>query len=389
MRDERRLVIRHTIEGAAADLRALSLAIHDHPELNFEEHFAHGVLTDFLHNAGFHVERGAFGLPTAFRASVGEGSPCVAVLCEYDALPEIGHACGHNLIAAAGVAAGLALKAAAPPGTVVVLGTPAEEGGGGKALLLERGAFEGVDAAMMVHPAPGHSVWPMVIGVEALDVQFFGRAAHAAMAPHDGVNALDALVLAFNAVALLRQQLPPDTRVHGVITKGGTKPNIIPDHTAAELYVRAKTLPDLEALKERVLACFEGAARATGCRLEVRWPGPRFRELRTNDPLAARYARHLEALGVALPPRGMNPLDRTPISTDMGNVSHALPAIHPLFAIETEAGNHTPAFAEAARSASAHRAMLVAATAMAETAFDCFVDPSLLPEARAAFDTVA
>lgn len=389
MRDERRLVIRHTIENASSDLRTLSLAIHDHPELNFEEHFAHSLLTDFLHDAGFRVERGAFGLPTAFRASVGEGAPCIAVLCEYDALPEIGHACGHNLIAAAGVAVGLALKAAAPSGTVLVLGTPAEEGGGGKVLMLERGAFEGVDAAMMVHPAPGHSAWPLVIGVEALEAQFFGRSAHAAMAPHDGVNALDAMVLAFNGVALLRQQLPTDTRVHGVITKGGTKPNIIPDHTAAELYVRARTLSDLESLKQRVVACFDGAARATGCRLEIRWPGPRFRELRTNDPVAARYTRHLEALGVTVSPRGMNPLDRMPISTDMGNVSHAVPAIHPLFAIDTEAGNHTPTFAEAARSTSAHRAMLLAATALAETAFDCYVDPALLREARAAFDAVA
>ncbi|MCS6801210.1 MAG: M20 family metallopeptidase [Chloroflexota bacterium] len=385
MRDERRLVLRQTIESAAADLRALSLAIHDHPELNFEERFAHALLTDFLHDAGFHVERGAYGLPTAFRASVGEGSPCVAVLCEYDALPEIGHACGHNLIAAAGVAAGLALKAAAPAGTVVVLGTPAEEGGGGKVVMLERGAFDGVDVAMMVHPAPGHSAWPNVIGVEALEAQFFGRSAHAAMAPHEGVNALDAMVLAFNAVALLRQQLPPDTRVHGVITRGGTKPNIIPDHTAAELYVRARHPHELDRLKERVVACFDGAARATGCRLEVRWPGPRFRDLRTNDPLAARYVSHLEALGVTVPPRGDNPLDRMLLSTDMGNVSYAVPAIHPLFRIETEGGNHTPAFAEAARSMEAHRAMLLAATAMAETAFDCFVDPALLNQARAAF----
>ncbi|GIW06674.1 MAG: amidohydrolase [Dehalococcoidia bacterium] len=388
MRDERRMVIRHTIEGASSDLRSISLAIHEHPELNFEERFAHALLTDFLHDAGFRVERSAFGLATAFRATVGEGRPCVAVLCEYDALPEIGHACGHNLIAAAGVAAGLALKAAGAPGTVVVLGTPAEEGGGGKVFMLERGAFDGVDAAMMVHPAPGHSVWPNVIGVESLAVEFFGRAAHAAMAPFEGLNALDAMVLAFNGVALLRQQLRPNTRVHGVITRGGAKPNIIPDYTAAELYVRARRQAELEELKAKVVACFEGAARATGCRLEVRWTGPRFSDLRTNDPLAGRYASHLEALGVSIPPRGANPLDQTPISTDMGNVSHAVPAIHPLFAIPTEGGNHTPAFAEAARSEAAHRAMLRAATALAETAFDCLIDAELLRGSREAFERV-
>jgi amidohydrolase len=386
MGDQQRQALAQTIQSAASDLRALSLAIHDHPELNFEERHAHALLTKFLDDAGFRVERGAYDLPTAFRATVGEGRPCIALLCEYDALPEIGHACGHNLIAAAGVAAGLALKAAAPAGTVVVLGTPAEEGGGGKVLMLERGAFDDIDVAMMVHPAPGHSAWPNVIGVETLRVDFFGRAAHAAMAPFEGLNALDALVLAFNAIGLLRQQLRPDTRVHGVITRGGAKPNIIPDHTAAELYVRARTRAELEDLKGRVVACFEGAARATGCRLEVQWPGPRFSDLRTNDPLASRYVAHLEELGVIVPPRGANPLDRTPLSTDMGNVSHALPAIHPLFAIETEGGNHTPAFAEAARTKQAHEAMLLAATAMAATALDCYLDPELLSRARHAFD---
>ncbi|MFN8534483.1 MAG: M20 family metallopeptidase [Dehalococcoidia bacterium] len=365
------------IEDTSGDLRALSLSIYDNPELNFEEVHAHAVLTDFLDERGFAVERGAFGLPTAFRARVGEGSPAVAILCEYDALPEIGHACGHNLIATAGVAAALAVKAAQPAGTLVVLGTPAEEGGGGKVFMIERGAFEGIDAAMMVHPAPGHSAWPNVIGVEAVEVQYFGRNAHAAMAPYEGLNALDALVLAYNAIAVLRQQLRPDTRVHGVITRGGAKPNIIPDHTAAEFYLRARNETELAELRERVYACFEGAAVATGCRFELRPTGPRFADLATSDPIAGRYAAHARTLGIAIPPRGVNPLDRTPISTDMGNVSYVVPSIHPLFGIETSAGNHTPEFAEAAGSEAAHQAMLVAASAMAETALDLLNDASL------------
>lgn len=365
------------IEDTSGDLRALSLSIYDNPELNFEEVHAHAVLTDFLDERGFAVERGAFGLPTAFRARVGEGSPAVAILCEYDALPEIGHACGHNLIATAGVAAALAVKAAQPAGTLVVLGTPAEEGGGGKVFMIERGAFEGIDAAMMVHPAPGHSAWPNVIGVEAVEVQYFGRNAHAAMAPYEGLNALDALVLAYNAIAVLRQQLRPDTRVHGVITRGGAKPNIIPDHTAAEFYLRARNETELAELRERVYACFEGAAVATGCRFELRPTGPRFADLATSDPIAGRYAAHARTLGIAIPPRGVNPLDRTPISTDMGNVSYVVPSIHPLFGIETSAGNHTPEFAEAAGSEAAHQAMLVAASAMAETALDLLNGASL------------
>ncbi|MCL6648540.1 MAG: M20 family metallopeptidase [Chloroflexi bacterium] len=379
-------VLVQTIEAAAADLRTLSLSIHDHPELNFEEHHAHAVLTEFLASAGFQVERQAYGLATAFVARWGEGSPCVAVLCEYDALPQIGHACGHNLIAAAGVAAGLALKARVRQGTVLVLGTPAEEGGGGKVLLIERGAFAGVDAALMVHPAPMHTAWPLVLAVEGVEVEFHGRAAHAAMAPHEGTNALDALVLAYNAIAVLRQQLRPDVRIHGIITRGGTKPNIIPDLSAGEFYLRARSEEALADLRQRVLACFEGAAHATGCRLVHRWPGPRFRDLKTNAPLAERYVAYGRARGFAIPlPGQQGPLDQQPLSTDMGNVSYVVPAIHPLFAIETEGGNHTPAFAEAARSEQAHRAMLDAAIALAATALDCYEDPALLAAARAAF----
>ncbi len=372
------------IDAARDDLRALSLDLHAHPELNFQEHYAHAALVAFLAARGFTVEPSVGGLATAFRARAGAGPPVVAFCCEYDALPEIGHACGHNLIAAAGVAAGLGLRAVldSVPGTVLVLGTPAEEGGGGKIELLRAGVLAGIDAALMVHPATQDSAWPAISALQQLEVAFHGVAAHAAAYPWEGVNALDAMILAYNAIAALRQQLPPDARVHGVITRGGTKPNIIPDHTAAEFYVRAGTRASLAALTPRVLACFQGAAAATGCRLEHRWSGPPYSDLRTNDPLAAAYADHARALGVPVPPREAGGFAG---STDMGNVSYALPAIHPMFRIDATGGNHTPAFTAAAATPAAHAAMLTAARAMAATALDVLTSPDLRARMQAAF----
>lgn len=298
--------VRELIQGRAGELEAVSLGIHANPELNFQEYHAHGLLADLLERNGFQVARGAYEMPTAFCAVAGSGSPTVAVLCEYDALPEIGHACGHNLIAASGAAAGLALKEVLGDGngTVVVLGSPAEEGGGGKVFMIERGAFEGVDAAMMLHPSPNDGAWPSVNAIQTLEVEFHGRNAHAAARPQEGINALDAMIAAYNAISMLRQQMTPDARVHGVITKGGVKPNIIPDHTAAEFYVRAADDAKLEDLKQRVLACFEGAATATGCRLEVRWTGRPYSNLTTNTPLAECYVENARTLGKTLPPRG-------------------------------------------------------------------------------------
>jgi amidohydrolase len=376
---------RAVIQAHAKDLEALSLDIHAHPELNFREYHAHGLLAGFLERNGFTVARGAYEMPTAFCAVAGSGSPTVAVLCEYDALPEIGHACGHNLIAASGVAAGLALKETLGDGngTVVVLGSPAEEGGGGKVFMIERGAFDGIDAAMMLHPSPNDGAWPTVNAIQTLEVEFFGRNAHAAARPHEGINALDAMIAAYNAVSMLRQQMTPDARVHGVITKGGVKPNIIPDHTAAEFYVRAADDAKLEDLKRRVLACFEGAATATGCRLEARWTGRPYSNLTTNAPLAECYVENARLLGKTLPPRGAGASGGP--STDMGNVSHVVPSIHPMFAIPTEAGNHTPGFTAAAATPEAHEAMRTAATALAMTALDVFMRPEVLEAARKDF----
>jgi amidohydrolase len=379
--------VQRAIDQVSEDLRSLSLSIHGTPELNFEEVHAHQVLTDYLEGNGFAVERGAYEMPTAFRAVAGSGSPIVAVLCEYDALPGIGHACGHNLIAASGIAAGLALKEVVGDGngTVVVLGSPAEEGGGGKVFMVERGAFEGVDAAMMLHPTPGDAAWPNIIAIQTLEVEYFGKNAHAAAFPHQGVNALDALVLAYNAVSLLRQQLTSDVRVHGVIRHGGDKPNIIPDHTAAEFYLRARDDRGLEELKRRVLACFEGAATATGCRLEHRWVGKPYSNMATCNPLAEAYVENARSIGKQLPARGAGPLDAIPGSTDMGNVSHVVPSIHPMFGIHTRAGNHTPEFTAAAATPEAHDAMLTAAKAMAMTALDVLFRPDLREAAKEDF----
>ena len=376
--------VRRAIDAAAGELRDLSLEVHAHPELNFAEERAHRLLTDYLERQGFAVQRGAYGMPTAFEARAGSGDPVVAVLCEYDALPGIGHACGHNLIAVAGVAAGLGAAAALGDGqgAVLVLGSPAEEGGGGKIELIERGAFKPVAAAMMAHPAPRDGVWPSINALQTLEVEFHGRPAHAAVQPWDGRNALDALILAYNGVSALRQQLPPDARVHGVITRGGDKPNIIPSRTAAEFYVRAAQESGLDDLKARVLACFQGAAEATGCALQHRWVGPLYSHLTTNDPLAEAYVRNAEWLGKRLPPRNAS---FSGGSTDMGNVSHVVPSIHPMYAIATEAGNHTPEFTVAAATLEAHQETMTAAKAMALTLVSVCRDSALLDQVRARF----
>ncbi len=370
------------IDQISEDLRATSLSIHGNPELGFQEHHAHRVLTDYLEQNGFAVTRGAYEMPTAFRAVAGNGEPTVAVLCEYDALPEIGHACGHNLIAVTGVAAGMAVKEVVGEenGTVVVLGSPAEEGGGGKILMIERGAFESVDVALLLHPSPHDGIRGVLTGVQRCTVEYFGRNAHAAARPEEGLNALDALVLAYNAISVLRQQITPDARIHGVITKGGVRPNIIPDHTAADFLVRATDDARLEDLRRRVQACFEGAATATGCRVEVQWSERPYRPMATNGTLARAFHENAALMGWSLP----SPDQEIPVgaSSDMGNVSHVVPSIQPTYAIPCEAGNHNAGFTAAAATPEAHAAALRAAKALAMTALDALFRPDVLDAAR-------
>jgi amidohydrolase len=375
------------IDQISEDLRAISLSIHGNPELGFQEQHAHRVLTDYLEQSGFAVTRGAYEMPTAFRAVAGSGGPVVAVLCEYDALPEIGHACGHNLIAITGIAAGAAAKEVIGDGegTVVVLGSPAEEGGGGKILMIERGAFDDVDVALLLHPSPRDGVRPALTGVRRCTVEFFGRNAHAAARPEEGINALDALVLAYNAISVLRQQVTTDARIHGVITKGGVRPNIIPDHTAADFLVRATDDARLEDLRQRVHACFEGAATATGCRVEVRWDDRPYRPMATNGPLARAFHENAALMGWSLP----SPNQETPsgASSDMGNVSHVVPSIQPSYAIPCQAGNHNPGFTAAAATPEAHAAALRAAKALAMTALDALFRLEVLDAAKQEFHT--
>lgn len=389
--EARKQVARNVIDATSEELRHVSLSIHGKPELNFEEHHAHELLTDYLDSKGFHVERGAYGMPTAFKAVTGSGSPTIAVLCEYDALPGIGHACGHNLIAIAGLATGLALKEAVGEGngTVIVLGSPAEEGGGGKVVLIEREAFKGVDAAMMLHPTSRDSAWMNVLAVEHVNVEYRGRNAHAAAAPWEGVNALDAMILAFNGISAMRQQMLPSDRVHGVITDGGLKPNIIPDYTRAEFYIRARRRSELEVLRKKVHGCLQGAATATGCELtlSVDENGRPYSDMVANDTLAETYRENLGTFNIQLPDK-QTVMAGPGGSTDMGDVSYVVPSIHPMFGIPTEAGNHTAGFTAAAATNEAHLNTLRAAKALAMTALDAYFRPEVMEAVKKEFARV-
>lgn len=382
------------IDDAAASLQRLSLDIHAHPEENYEEFHAHAAMTSWLLERDWAVTPSAYGLKTAFdarRDSEREGAPTLAVLCEYDALPGIGHACGHNLIAVSGVAAGIGvaaqLDALGIDANVRILGTPAEEGGGGKIRMIDAGAFDDVGAAMMLHPAPGDMIRPNVLAIDTCFVEFRGRNAHAAAAPWEGTNALDALVLAYQAVGLMRQQSKPDVRIHAKVHHGGDKPNIIPDRAVLEFYVRGKNDATVDEMSARLEAACRGAAEATGCSVSVTWQaGERYSDMANNDPLAVTFGERWRELGVTAPD-----LERRTSggfgSTDMGNVSHVVPSIHPMFAIPTEAGNHTPGFTAAAATDKAHAVTFTAAKAMAQAGLDWLTDADLRGRAQADFDS--
>jgi amidohydrolase len=369
-------------------LLEVSHDIHEHPELMFEEHHAHAVLTEVLEREGVDTTRSAYGLDTAFEARAGSEGPTIAILCEYDALPGVGHACGHNVIAAAGLGAGLAAAALADQvgGRVRILGTPAEEGGAGKVLMADEGAFEGVDAAMMVHPAGADLVAMDVIASTFLHVEYHGLAAHAAAFPHRGVNALDAAVLGYTAVAALRQHIRPTDLVHGVFTHGGDKPNIVPDHTAMEWMVRSARIATLEPLKERVVAALAAGAAATGCTFEHAFTGRDYADMVDNPTLVRLYAANSEAIGRPLedPRRSAAPVVG---STDMGNVSYLVPSIHPMIQVgPPNVSIHSKEFTRHARSEAGDRAVVDGARAMAHTVADLWCDPALVDEVRSTFD---
>ncbi|MGN6694831.1 MAG: M20 family metallopeptidase [Aquihabitans sp.] len=362
--------------------------IHEHPELGFEEHRAHDVLSEVLEQAGLTVTRSAYGVPTAFEAVAGTEGPRIAVLCEYDALPGIGHACGHNIIGTAGIGAGIAAAAVAEElgGTVVILGTPAEEGGGGKVVLAERGAFDDVDAALMVHPAGLDLSRFGAIAIQQVQVTYHGRAAHAAAAPQAGRNALDAAVLGYVNVAALRQHIRPDERIHGIFTEAGEAPNVVPARAAATWYVRSPTVRGLQKLKARVLACLEAGAEAAGCTMEHVWLDPAYADMVDNEPMIERYRENIERTGRTL----IDPvsLDAVVGSTDMGNISHIVPSIHPMIAVSPPSvAIHTADFVRYARAEEGDRAVLDGARAMAATVADLWALPDVMAAATEAFAT--
>ncbi len=371
------------VSAARDELIEISLDIHANPELALKEQRASKLLADRLQAHGFAVERAAFGLDTAFRARWGEGPVTIAYLCEYDALPEIGHACGHNLIATAGLGGALGLKAALTPDqvTLLVLGTPAEEDIGGKAIMLERGAFDGVDVALMAHPAPFDIAAPPMYGVDSLHVTYRGQAAHASVAPETGVNALDGLVSAYQAIAQLRQHIRRDARIAGIITYGGSAHNVVPDRAEGTFEVRALSPAYLADLKRRVVACFEAGAQASGASVAIEWAKYTYEPMNNNAPLAAAYKANAEALG-----RRFLEIEVTSTgSSDQGNISQALPAIHPTFAIGAMALNHTSGFAAISATEAAHESMLQVAQALAMTGVDVVLNPELLRHAQDSF----
>lgn len=374
------------IDAMRDDLIRISTTIHANPEIAFQEFKSAALLCDTLAAHSFAVERGIGGLETAFRAEArgkGDGST-IAILAEYDALPEIGHACGHNIMGTASIAAGIAVRAVIDqlPGRVLVIGTPAEEGGGGKVILVERGVFSDVDAAMIVHPSARTMVDRRSLASTRLKVEFVGKASHAASAPEDGINALEAVILTFNNINALRLHLKPDARVHGIITAGGTAANIIPEYAAAEFSVRAATQTYANEVLQRVVQCAEAAGIATGAQLKYS-AKPGYADIVPNGVMARLFADNWRTLGVevhdALPNERMG-------STDMGNVSHVVPAIHPYIAIAPDGmAGHTIEFREASISPAGHEGLLNAAKAMAMTTIDLLSDPQLMQQVRQEF----
>jgi len=380
------------VDAMRDELLGLSHLIHGEPELALEEFKAAKNLTDAVERHGIDVRREAFGLPTAYAAEFGKaGGPTIAILSEFDALPGIGHACGHNIIATAGLGAALALSKlnGRLPGRVRYLGTPAEERFGGKELMAREGAFERVDASMMIHPATHNLVTMPCLAVTDVEATYFGRTAHASASPHLGLNALDAVVSAYQAIAQLRQHILANEKIHGIITDGGQAPNIVPERAACRFMVRSPNAEGLGALKRRVQACFDAGALASGCRLEVRWGETEYLDLKTNWPMANAFERN--AIGIG---REFFPMQDLPAgfaaSTDMGNVSHRVPSIHPILAVAPPGVPvHNPEFTRWAASAQGDEAVIDGAKALALTALDLMSDPAMMDAVRRDFEATS
>ena len=377
------------IDDKKDELYALSMALHSDPEIGYKEYRSSARLADFIEANGFTVERAYKGIETSYRGdATGDGKgPSVAILTEYDALPDIGHACGHNLIAMMGTAAAIGVRAVLPElrGRLAAIGTPAEEGGGGKVALVRAGAFADIDVAMMCHPSSRTLSGRTSLASNRVDLEFFGKAAHAAAQPDKGINALDGVLQTFNNVNAMRQQLRPDARIHGIITSGGSAANIIPEFAMAKFSVRAREHAYQQEVLRRFIACAEGAATATGTRLKVTvHENSGYENMVPSQPLAERWAAHMRSLGQ---PVQTTQDDERMGSTDMGNVSRVVPAIHPYIGIAAEGTpGHSTAFRDAAGTPEAHANAMAAAKSLALTAIDLLSEPALLERARAEFE---
>ncbi|PBK99551.1 amidohydrolase [Armillaria gallica] len=384
-------IVNPTLDSLSSSLRQLSLKIHDHPELGFEERYAHDLLCAYMETHGFQVTRHYLGLDTAWRAEYthGKGGSTLGINSEMDGLCGIGHACGHNLIAISGCGVAIAVKATLEalniPGKIILLGTPAEERVGGKIILLERGAYKDMDLCIMCHPGPGPSNsanFGTTTALQEAEVEYFGHSAHAGAAPWEGTNALDAAFLAYSSISVLRQQIKPDHRIHGILGGKNWTANVIPDYAHMTWIVRAPTHGEVGEFAERVKACFEAAALATGCKVKINFTTPYY-ELLQNSVLGKEFADKVGRNYGMVSSDG----DGSSASTDFGNVSFvslALPALHPVYAIPTEpkGGNHTPAFAKAAATMAAHEATMTVTKGLALTGLRALQDKAFLKAVR-------
>ena len=383
--EELKALVTDNVNAHCHQLSELSLKIHSNPELGFHEVRAVAWLTHYLEENGFFIEQGICGLPTAFRGSYGQGKPAIAILAEYDALPGLGHACGHNLIAACAVGAGVASKPAIDyfGGSIHIIGTPAEELYGGKIIMANKGAFDNLDIAMIVHPEVHDTATIQTLACQSLEVEFFGKAAHAAASPEAGINALEAMLNSFAAINSLRQHIKDKARIHGIITDGGEAANIVPAHSAATFLVRAEDDTYLGELKQKVINCFIGAATASGARLEYKWGDICYAPMRNNLTLAQLFKQNMESLGRQVE---FYASGSALGSTDMGNVSQLVPSIHPFVAIAPRGVIiHSSPFAEAAASEAGSRGLLDAAKALAMTVVDLVTNPEIVIKIREEF----
>ena len=377
-----------TAEGLKAKLTALSDDFFRNPELGLEEERTSAMMREALKEAGFTIESGVAGMKTAFKASIGSGSPRIALLAEMDALPGIGHGCGHNIGGMASIGAGVALaktlsaRLLSGEGTLLVLGTPAEELGKGKVEMVKAGVFDGIDASMMVHGSSKRTVLKHFLGLERLTFTFHGKSSHASAYPEEGINALDAVIILFNSIGLLRQQLRSDVRVHGIITDGGRKPNIIPERAAASFYVRANDLKELASVKQRVINCAKGAAISAGCTVDTGSGGDLNAPMKINMAFIELYRGVLKSLGLK---EDMQPPEKNVGSSDIGNVSQIIPTIHPHVPIREGINIHTREFAEATITPAGHRALMEGVCTLGLTAMELLVNREALEAVKKDF----